>query len=166
MKSISNEEYTISIEDKVNAVEIMMSDEIENIDNNIVSYTIHQNNHNIINIVNKEIDKALRIEYLNKDSISLIYNKCFDKKYLITYSKITKPMYFNITNMNNKCTLFKIKDTIDDIIFGYGMMDYSTLIFQIVTIIAIITIFLVFKDTIQSLINNEMNELINRIKKI
>lgn len=50
MKSISNEKYTISIEDKINDVEVMMSDKMENIDKNIVSYTIHQDNHTIFKI--------------------------------------------------------------------------------------------------------------------
>lgn len=160
MKPISNEEYTISIEDKINDVEIMMSDKMESINKNITSYTIHQNNHNIINIVNKEIDKALRIEYSNEDSISLVYNECFDKTYLIVYGKFTKTLYFNITNMNDKCILFKIKDKIS----GCILFESSALIFNIVIVIGI---FIVFKSTIYNIldiIDNEMNEIINQIR--
>lgn len=163
MKSISNEKYTISIEDKINDVEVMMSDKMENIDKNIVSYTIHQDNHTIVNIVNKEIDKALRIEYSNEDSISLVYSKCFDKTYLIIYNELTEHLYFNITNMNNKCTIFKIAYTIDDII---SMLDSIQLVSHIVLIIMVMLIFLVFKDTLQNIINNEMDELINQIRQL
>ena len=165
MKSISNEEYTISIEDKINDVEIMMSDKMESINKSITSYTIHQNNHNIINIVNKEIDKALRIEYSNEDSISLVYNECFDKTYLIVYGKVTKTLYFNITNMNDKCILFKIKDKIS----GCTLFESSALIFNIVNLLIVIGIFIVFKSTIYNIldiIDNEMNELINQIKQL
>ena len=161
MKSISNEKYTISIEDKINDVEVMMSDKMESINKNIISYTIHQDNHTIVNIVNKEIDKALRIEYLNEDSISLVYRKCFDKTYLIIYNELTEHLYFNITNMNNKCTIFKIAYTIDDII---SMLDSIQLVSHIVLIIMVMLIFLVFKDTLQNIINNEMDELINQIR--
>ena len=163
MKSISNEKYTISIEDKINDVEVMMSDKMENIDKNIVSYTIHQDNHTIVNIVNKEIDKALRIEYSNKDRISLVYSKYFDKTYLIIYNELTEHLYFNITNMNNKCTIFKIAYTIDDII---SMLDSIQLVSHIVIIIMVMLIFLVFKDTLQNIINNEMDELINQIRQL
>ena len=163
MKSISNEKYTISIEDKINDVEVMMSDKMEDIDKNIVSYTIHQDNHTIVNIVNKEIDKALRIEYSNKDRIPLVYSKCFDKTYLIIYNELTEHLYFNITNMNNKCTIFKIAYTIDDII---SMLDSIQLVSHIVLIIMVMLIFLVFKDTLQNIINNEMDELINQIRQL
>ena len=163
MKSISNEKYTISIEDKINDVEVMMSDKMENIDKNITSYTIHQDNHTIVNIVNKEIDKALRIEYLNEDNISLFYNKCSDKTYLIIYGRVLKPLYFNITNMTDKCTLFKIKDKIS----GCILFESSAFIFNVVSILIIIGIFIVFKSTIYNIldiIDNEMNEIINQIR--
>ena len=166
MKIISNEEYTVSIEDKVNDVEVMMSDKMENINKNITSYTIHQDNHTIINIVNKDIDKALRIESSEEDKVSLVYNECFNKTYVTVYGKDTRTLYFNITDMNNKCTLYKIKDKFDDIMFSLDMMDSSTVIIQIVLIIAAIAIMILFRNVVEDAIINATNDLINQLEQL